>query len=228
MPSTQSPSRRKCSLLRLAPPPLQHAWLLPVIPVFAVGLREGRSSGLTIRWAEAQASQKRCWPHGRKPQGGAELPPQRWSTARLCQHPLRTRSQPELTAAMTPHVSLMFSLERFPGRLSCVKAQSHISAFYRALDAFCTLLTEGCWSRRGCCPDTAAAEFVLPVSGRWVEVSDWAAQRNSSGAARSVPALLVLQVGAHKPAAAERRVTPAAEGESSLQPSCRDKTLLLP
>lgn len=67
---------------------------------------------------------------------------------------------------------------------------------------------------------------------RQVEVLDWAVQRDSSGATvgatHSVSALTVLQVGAHKPAAAECRVTPAAEGESSLQPSCRNKTLLLP
>lgn len=169
MPSKHSPSRRKCNLSRLVPSSSSSpARLLPVIPVFAVGLREGRSSDLTMKWAEAQASQKQRWLHGRKPQSGAELPPQRWNTARLCQHPLRARSQPELTAAMTLNVSLalVFSLEKFPGRLSCVKAQSQTSAFYRALGVFCTLVTEGHWSRRGCCPDTTAAEFVLPVPGQ--------------------------------------------------------------
>lgn len=63
---------------------------------------------------------------------------------------------------------------------------------------------------------------------RRVEASDRAVQTDSSGAACSVPALMVLQVEVPKPAAAECRATPAAEGESSLQPSCRDKTLLLP
>lgn len=104
---------------------------------------KGTAAASTMKWAETQTRHKRCLPHGRKPQSGAELLPQRQSPARLCQQPLAARSQPELTAAMTPHVSpaIVCSLEKLPGRLSCVKAQ--ISAFYRAPDAFCTLVTEG-------------------------------------------------------------------------------------
>lgn len=87
---------------------------------------------------------------------------------------------------------------------------------------FCTLVAEGCWGRQGCCPHTA--EFALPVLG---QDKVWG-RETAVGLQIQVPALTVLQVGAHKPAATEFRVTPAAEGESSLQSSCRDKTLLLP
>lgn len=127
-PSTQRPSRMKCSLS--PPPPLQPGFS----QLFCVcsGIERRAQQQLMITWAAAQASQKQSWPHRRsrtaapKVEHGSPVPAPSWA-----------RSQPELTAAMTSHVSpdLVSLLEKFPGRLSCVKAQSQISALYRALDA---------------------------------------------------------------------------------------------
>lgn len=85
-----------------------------------------------ITWAAAQASQKQSWPHGRSRTAAPKV-----------EHssPVPAPSRGQITAAMTSHVSpdLVFSLEKFPGTLNCVKAQ--ISALYRALSAF---LHTGC------------------------------------------------------------------------------------
>lgn len=152
MPSRQSPSRMKCSLLRFVlSSSSSPARLLPVT-LFAVGLREGRTAahdnlGSSPRQSKAELAPRK--EQNGRPKGGAQL-----------------ALPGQITAAMTSHVSpdLVFSLEKFPGRLSCVKAQ--ISALYRALSAFffCTLVAEGCWGRKGCCPHTA--DFALPVLGQ--------------------------------------------------------------